>query len=36
MVQLGSNGRTESFSEVAYQSGLIGGTGGVEFFQHSL
>ncbi len=36
MVQLGSNRRTESLLEVAYEGGLVGGTGGVEFFQHSL
>ncbi len=36
MVQLGSNGRPESLSEVAYQGGLIGSTSGVELFQHSL
>ncbi len=36
MVQLGLHGRTESLSEVAYQGGLVGGTGGIELFQHSL
>ncbi len=36
MVQLGSNRRTESLSEVVYQDGLIRGTGRVELFQHSL
>ncbi len=36
MVQMGSNGRTESLSEIAYESGLVGGIGGVELFQHSL
>ncbi len=36
MIQLGSNRRTESLSEIAYESGLVGGIGGVELFQHSL
>ncbi len=36
MIQLGSNGRTESLSEIADETGLVGGIGGVELFQHSL
>ncbi len=36
MIQLGSNRQTESLSEIAYENGLIRGTGEVELFQHRL
>ncbi len=36
VVQLGSNGRTESLPEIAYEGGLVGGTRRVELFQHRL
>ncbi len=32
IVQLGSNGRTESLSKIAYESGLVGDNGEVELF----
>ncbi len=36
MIQLGLNGRMKSLLEVEYEDGLVGGTGGVKLFQHSL